>query len=111
MKALFLIISFLFTVSIGYAVNPNGTWKSTEKSAITLVLQTNGENLSGTIEDSHGKQTIPETKISNNEFSFSLEVPEFDVMVKYDCTVNEEGTILVKVTEPGKKTNIVLQKQ
>lgn len=109
-KALF-IISFLFTCSFIFAENNvQGTWKSTGKAPVTLILQTNGDNVSGTIEDNHGKQNIPASKINNNVFSFNRQVPQFDAVIKYSCTIKEDGTLLVTVSEPSGEKTVILQK-
>lgn len=111
MKTFLLIISFLFIVSFGFAANPEGTWKSVGNTVTTLMLQTNGDNISGTIEDSHGKQDIPATKITNKEFTFNISVPEHDILIKYLCTLNDDGTMRIKITGPKNETTILLQKQ
>jgi hypothetical protein len=101
MKKILSLILFLSLTFGAFAKDIDGTWKTSIQGPegdfeLTYVFKTKDGKLTGAIQTPFGNTEITNTKLNNKEFSF--EVAFNEMVIKYNCKINDDGTITAKVT-------------
>jgi hypothetical protein len=101
MKKLLPLILFLFVVSSTFAKDIDGTWKASIQGPegefeLTYVFKVVGDKLTGVMQTPFGDTELSNTKFNNKEFSFDIAFN--DMVIKYNCKINDDGTITAKVS-------------
>lgn len=115
MKKILPVILFVLMASSCFANGIDGTWKAKmeggdEGMELTFVFKMDNGKLTGTVKSPNGDIEITNTKIDGKEFSF--DVAFNDSTIKHKCTLNDDGTITMKVEgAPMGDMQMVLTKQ
>lgn len=113
-----LLTPLLFVVliaAVNYENTIDGTWKGDFYSpdgpmSLTYVFKTDGDTLTGTVSTGFDLMNLEDGKVKEDGENFSFLVMYGEMPVPHTGTLNEDGTITLRITVNGQISPIKLTK-
>lgn len=116
MKTILTLFLLLSIVTASLAAGIEGTWKGDMQGPddggmeLIFVFKMEGEKLAGLVKSPNGDMPISNTLIKDKEFQFDVSLNE--MVITHKCTLNDDGTISMKVVgTPMGDMEIILKRQ
>lgn len=110
------LLFVLFIVATNYHHTIDGTWKGDFYSpegpmSLTYIFKTDDDTLTGTVSTGMDMIDLLEGKVESDGENFSFKVMYGDLPVPHAGTLNEDGTVTMRITVNGQVSPIKLTKE